>query len=265
MTAPARSAAASSSAVNAGDCRNHPTMETATKAGTTITAAAAARGPRRINSAAPTAAPTGTKKANWSIRFGGPHAVRPRTTIPTAVTAAQDHHSAVRKRRSSALPRRRAIAANPIPAATGTAARLTSPQNRSRYRSTRRSTNPSRRKKPSCEVSPGMPGSGASSASPATASPPPAPTATPIRAAAVSRHAIPSRCLRAASGMRAATTRARMTRPTPKNTRWVSPEAARRPAARPTAAHERPASERAADAARNMATMATLASQPPAR
>jgi hypothetical protein len=199
--------------------------------------------------------------------------VAARRTTPPAVTAAQESHSASKKRSppSSVWPigacavGRPPATAKPTPVTTGTAARDRSPQNRSRYRSIRKSRIPSRRKNPSWDVSPGIRGPAASHATPAAPRPPPIATAAPMRPAAVSRHRPPARRTLTASGIRATTTGTRITSPTTKNTRWDSPAAPRSAAASVTARQERPATARAATADRKIATMATLASQPPAK
>jgi hypothetical protein len=136
----AASTVRSSLVVNAGDCLNHPNIETATKATTAPTAIARWPAPRWRSAAAPTAPPMGTKNANCSSRFGGPQAVIARRTTPPAVTAAQESHSANRKRSPPPPARptggcaagRPPATARPTPVTTGTAARDRSPQKRSR-------------------------------------------------------------------------------------------------------------------------------------
>jgi hypothetical protein len=199
--------------------------------------------------------------------------VAARRATPPAVTAAQESHSGSKKRfppssvglTEACATGRPPATAKPTPVTTGTAARDRSPQNRSRYRSIRKSRIPSRRKNPSWDVSPGIRGPAASHATPAVPRPAPIATAAPIRPAAVSRHRPPARRTLRASGIRTTTTGTRTTRPTTKNTRWVSPAAPRSAEASATARQDRPAIASAATADRKIATMATLASQPPAR
>jgi hypothetical protein len=90
-------------------------------------------------------------------------------------------------------------------------------------------------------------------------------TAAPMRPAEVSRHRPPARRAVRASGIKATTTGTRITSPTTKNIRWDSPAAPRSAEASATARQERAATASAATADRKTATMATLASQPPAR
>jgi hypothetical protein len=199
--------------------------------------------------------------------------VTARRATPPAVTAAQESHSATKKRSlpSSVAPTgpcaagRPPATARPTPVTTGTEARARSPQNRSRYRSIRKACIPSRRKNPSWDVSPGIRDPAASQATQAAPRPAPIPRAAPMRPAEVSRHRPPARRTVSASGIRATTTGTRITRPTAKNTLWDSPAAPRSAEASATARQDPPAIASAATADRKIATMATLASQPPAR
>src|SRR5918996_419448 len=212
----------------------------------TRTAAMAAARPRRASTATPMAATSGRKKANWRMRFGGPHPVTARTTIPMAVTAPQVQHTATRNRPPGPCGSGSSAAATPRPrpTATGTTARPRSPKSRSRYRSSRKARSPARRKNPSCEVSPGI-DPPVSSADPRSHPPAPPAAASAIRTAAVSTSRRPPRKARVAPRTWRRMTPPTMTSPIARNTRWASPAAARSAVAASTARQDRSTTARA--------------------
>jgi hypothetical protein len=271
---PASVATASSSGAKEGYCRYHPKLANPAKARTARAAAAAAsRRPEPISAAALAAAVSGRKKAKTRRRLAGPHSVTSRIGTPSAVRAAQVTRTATRYERSGVPPglRRGALCTTVDPAARapvvtrGTAIRAASPAVRSRYRSRRSSTSPSRRKKPSWEVSPGIVGPPVTARrpTPAPTNPPTAPS--PRRIAMASRRRRPARRSAHAPGRNRRMAPPRTASAIRKNTRWVNPAAARSPPPAHTARHPRRTRARAARAPRNSPACARLASQPPAR